>query len=265
MPRLLRFTAYAGALLWAALLAPPFDPSRAGRAGAATPPSAARTDARAHTPPDFGRLPLNFEPNRGQAGPRVKYLARGAGYTLTLGRDGALLSLKSRDDEGARAATLRMSFPGANRTTRPVGLGPTGAVSNYLNGRDPRGWVTGVENYARVGYAGIYEGVDLVFHGAGGNVEYDFRLAPFADASRVKVRFDGAAGARLGPDGALLLSTRAGEVRQPRPVAYQGEGDGRTYVACDYTLSRSGEVGFRLGAYDRARALVIDPVLVYST
>ncbi|MCA1614688.1 MAG: SBBP repeat-containing protein [Acidobacteria bacterium] len=267
MPRLVRFTAYAGALLCAALLAQTFDSSRARRAGAgaATPPGAARTDARAHTPPDFGRLPLNFEPNRGQAAPRVKYLARGAGYTLMLGLDGALLSLKSRAEKGARAATLRMSFPGANKATRPEGLGLTEAVSNYLNGRDPREWVTGVENYARVGYAGIFEGVDLVFHGAGGNVEYDFRLAPFADTSRVKVRFDGASGARLGPDGALLLSTRAGEVRQPRPVAYQGDGDGRTYVACDYTLSRSGEVGFRLGAYDRARALVIDPVLVYST
>jgi hypothetical protein len=267
MPRLVKSTAYAGALFCAALLAQTFDSSHAKRAGAATttPPSAARADARAHTTPDFGRLPLSFEANRGQAGPRVRYLARGAGYTLTLGRDGALLALKSRGEKGARAATLRMSFPGANRATRPEGLGLTGAVSNYLNGRDPRGWVTGVENYARVGYAGIYEGVDLVFHGAGGNVEYDFRLAPGADASRVRVRFDGSSGMSIGTDGALLLGTRAGEVRQPRPVAYQGEGGGRTYVACDYTLSRSGEVGFRLGEYDKSLPLVIDPVLVYST
>src|SRR5688572_19181838 len=77
MPRPVRFAAYAAALLCAALLAQTFDPSPASRAGAAAapPPRASRTDARAHTPPDFGRLPLSFESNRGQAGPRVKYLA----------------------------------------------------------------------------------------------------------------------------------------------------------------------------------------------
>ncbi|HEX8284810.1 MAG TPA: SBBP repeat-containing protein [Pyrinomonadaceae bacterium] len=263
MPRLPKRAAYAGALLCAALLAQ-FPESSAARrvvvaAARETPRHAARDSAGAHAAPDFGRLPLTFEANRGQAAPGVKYLARGAGYTLTLGRDGARLSLKSG------AATLRMSFPGASREARPVGLDVTEAVSNYLRGRDPSKWVTGVENYARVGYAGMYEGVDLVFHGTGGRLEYDFLVAPGADASRVQVRFDGAGRARLDADGALVLPTRAGEVRHPRPVAYQGEGGARTYVACDYALSRSGVVGFRLGGYDRARTLVIDPMFVYST
>ncbi|MET0621739.1 MAG: SBBP repeat-containing protein, partial [Pyrinomonadaceae bacterium] len=193
------------------------------------------------------------------------YLARGAGYTLALGRDGALLSLKSRDADGAREGQLRMSFPGARRDAHPAGLGLTETVSNYFKGSDPRRWVTGVENYARVVYAGIYEGVDLVFHETGGQVEYDFRLSPGADAHRVKVRFDGAERASVGTDGALILYTRAGELRQPKPFAYQEDGAGRrTRVACDYALNKSGEVGFRLGAYDRALSLVIDPVLVYS-
>ncbi|HEY0172939.1 MAG TPA: SBBP repeat-containing protein [Pyrinomonadaceae bacterium] len=267
MPRLPTSTACAVALLCAALLAQTPETSFARRDDRAPekPRDAAHTDERAHATPDFGRLPLTFEANRGQAAPRVRYLARGAGYTLALGLDGALLSLKLRDADGGRAGQLRMSFPGANREARPAGLGLTEAVSNYLKGRDPRRWVTGVENYARVVYAGLYEGVDLVFHGTGGRLEYDFVIAPGADAGRVKVRFDGAARAGVEPDGTLVLHTRAGEVRQPRPVAYQGEGDARTYVACDYTLTNSGEVGFRLGAYDRARELVIDPVLVYST
>jgi len=32
----------------------------------------------------YGRLPLSFEANTGQADPRVKFLSRGSGYTLFL-------------------------------------------------------------------------------------------------------------------------------------------------------------------------------------
>jgi hypothetical protein len=268
MPRLLKSAARAAALVCASLLAQPSGTSLARRAGRPPEPprNVTRPDTRARATTDFGRLPVTFEANRGQAETRFEYLARGAGYTLKLGQDGALLSLKSPDAQGAHVAQISMSFPGAAAGARPEGLGLTGSVSNYFKGGDPRRWVAGVENYARVVYAGLYEGVDLIFHGTGGRVEYDFRLSPGADERRVKVRFDGAGRARLGADGALVLRTRAGEVRQPKPFAYQEDGAGRRIqVACDYVLGRRGEVGFRLGAYDRARVLVIDPVFVYST
>jgi Calx-beta domain/Beta-propeller repeat/Domain of unknown function (DUF4214) len=280
MPRLLKSTANACALLCAAMLAQTFDTPPVRRAAAAdtetqrraAPTTRVRADADAHTAAAaFGNLPLNFEVNRGQADSRVEYLARGAGYTLGLTRAGALLSLKPRVGEAAkgggvtRAATLRLSFPGANPAARPAGRGLAETKSNYLKGRNPADWLTGVENYGRVVYERLYEGVDLVFYGSGGRLEYDFRLAAGADAGRVRVRFDGVERARLDAEGALVLRTRAGEVRQPRPIAYQTEGGAKTFVACDYVLNGSGEVGFRLGAYDRARSLVIDPVLVYST
>src|SRR4051812_9581222 len=42
----------------------------------------------------YGRLPLRFEANRGQTDGRVKFLARGGGYTLFLSESGALLRLR---------------------------------------------------------------------------------------------------------------------------------------------------------------------------
>ena len=62
-----------------------------GRAAAASPVPQAR-DWMAR----YARLALGFEPNRGQADRQVKFLARGPGYTLFLTRDGAALSVKSR-------------------------------------------------------------------------------------------------------------------------------------------------------------------------
>ena len=59
-----------------------------GRAGArlSTLDEAIRGDAQA-TEAD-GSLPLAFEPNQGQAGAGVAFLARGAGYGLALTRTG---------------------------------------------------------------------------------------------------------------------------------------------------------------------------------
>ena len=93
--------------------------------------------------------------------------------------------------------------------------------------------------------------------GVGSNTTSAWRAAP--DAGRVKVRFEGAPAHTPRRDGALVLLTRAGEVRQDPAGRLPAEGNMKTFVACDYTLSKSGEVGFRLGAYDRAREMVIDP------
>lgn len=67
------------------------------REAAAPPPprelSAPDAAARARLINAFGQLPLSFEPNVGQADPRVQFLARGRGYNLFLTSDGALLAL----------------------------------------------------------------------------------------------------------------------------------------------------------------------------
>lgn len=41
----------------------------------------------------YGKLPLSFEANQGQTDPRVRFLARGSGYTIFLTGDEAVLTL----------------------------------------------------------------------------------------------------------------------------------------------------------------------------
>src|SRR5580704_4845738 len=45
-------------------------------------------------PNSYGKLPLSFEPNRGQTDKQVKFMARGAGYTLFLTPTEAVFSLQ---------------------------------------------------------------------------------------------------------------------------------------------------------------------------
>ncbi|MDP9090617.1 MAG: hypothetical protein M3O26_18005 [Pseudomonadota bacterium] len=59
-------------------------------------------------------------------------------------------------------------------------------------GNDPTKWRTGIRTYGRVGYSDVYPGVDLVYYGTQGRLEYDFTVAPGASAAPIRLAFDGA-------------------------------------------------------------------------
>jgi len=63
-----------------------------------------------------------------------------------------------------------------------------------------------------VKYAGIYPGVDLVFYGNQRRLEYDFVVAPGADAKAIRLKIDGARKMRINSRGDLVLSVAEGEV-----------------------------------------------------
>jgi hypothetical protein len=198
--------------------------------------------------------PLRFEENRGQADARVTHIARAPGQTLLLTRDGAMLKL--------RDAAVRMTFAGANPAPRVSGRGPLAGVSNYLRGRDPSRWVTGVPSYGEVVYRGLYAGVDLSFHASRqGELEFDYLLAPGADPDAIRLRYAGTRGLSVDRDGALVLRAGKGRLRQLPPVVLQV---GRR-IPARYVLHGAHEVGFALQGYDRSARLLIDPVLSYST
>ncbi|HWS86108.1 MAG TPA: SBBP repeat-containing protein [Pyrinomonadaceae bacterium] len=235
------------------------------------------------------QLPSFFEENAGQADPRARFVSRGAGHTLMLGAGGVTLALlKGGGKEGSGRAPFRkapgenargtrapepsyqlvnMRFVGANPRPEIVGEGALEGTVNYFVGRDASKWRAGLKTFSGVRYRELYPGVDLVFHGGddGGRLEYDFVLAPGADHRDVRLSFGGADGLSIGKDGGLLLHTRAGTVSQSAPVIYQQIDGARRAVEGGYVLRGRNEVSFRVGEYDPAHALVIDPVLVYST
>src|SRR4029079_10994803 len=62
----------------------------------------------------------------------------------------------------------------------------------------------------------------------------------------------------------LVVSTSRGALRQHRPIAFQMIDGRRVPVDVRYEL-RGSAVHLRAAAYDRTRALVIDPVLEFAT
>ncbi|MFN2509560.1 MAG: hypothetical protein ABR589_12410, partial [Chthoniobacterales bacterium] len=76
----------------------------------------------------YGRLPLHFEANRGQADKRVDFLARGPGYGLFLVSGEAVFRLKS----ATKAATLRMKVVGADGCAKAEELDELPGKVNYF-------------------------------------------------------------------------------------------------------------------------------------
>jgi MYXO-CTERM domain-containing protein len=270
-------------LCWAVSLA-------ACRGGQAPAPTSAGPAAgtRVAGKSDYGKLPLSFEPNRGQADARADFLARGAGYSLLLGPTEALLSL--RNPAGPAASTgvpariagggrgsaalprrsdietslLRMRLLGANAGAVAAGQAPLPGKVNYYGGADQKHWQEDIPPFARVRYSHVYPGVDLVYYGNQGQLEYDFVIAPGANPADIRLAFDGAT-PTLDAEGDLVLKQGGAEVRLRKPVVYQEALGSREPVAGHYAVSGTHEVAFAVAGYDSSRPLVVDPVLVYST
>jgi hypothetical protein len=210
---------------------------------------------------DFGQLPLRFEPNQGQTDSKVDFIARGAGYGLFLTPNQAVLSLRSNQNSSA----VHMELAGGNPAAAVAGADQLPGKSNYLIGNDPAKWHRDIPQFSRVRYQGVYPGVDLVYYGNQGQLEYDFEVAPGADPAQIALDFHGLEKTTLDASGNLILASNGGEIQLKAPRVYQQSGGEQQAVAAKFAVRQDGKIAFELGAYDRRRVLVIDPVLTYST
>src|SRR6187549_118326 len=217
------------------------------------------------------QLPLTFEVNQGQTDDRVDFLARGPGYNIFLTATEAVFALpKASAKSGERAKSaqvpvMRMQLLGSAADPRVQGVDALPGKVNYFRGQDAASWQTKVPIYRRVKYSAVYPGVDLVYYGQSQQLEYDFIVAPGADPGTIKLGFAGVEQTTVDAQGDLVLKTAGGPLRFQKPIIYQIDNGRRHTVEGGYVHRSPHQIGFRVGAYDRTRPLIIDPVLSYST
>ena len=274
-------------ITWALFGSPATFLTAPARADVPKPPAANRTSE--HQPgAAYGALPLSFELNQGQTHQRVKFLARSGGYVLFLTATEAVMALdnpathgKGKENRDARhrnndfdssekrarppRSIVRLKLEGANPAPQIEGLEQLTTRSNYFAGADPAAWHTDIPSYASVRYAQVYPGIDMIYYGDQRRLEYDFVVAPGSNPDSIQIAFAGVQGFEITRMGDLLLHTAIGDIRQSKPVAYQEANGVREQISVDYVPNGLDRVGFQLGAYDPARPLIIDPVLVFST
>jgi PKD repeat protein len=195
------------------------------------------------------RLPaLLFEPNLGQAPPGVAFVARTHAGPMQF------------FDDGLALGDVRLRFAGHDAAGHVEGLDRLPSHAGYFAGGDAPMSIPDVPQFARLLYRGMYPGIDVTFHVADdGSPEFDYQIAPGADATLIHLVADGAAG-EISSDGVLRFGGSDGISLQP-PQATQGT----LAIPVQFHRLADGSIGFALGAYDHARPLLIDPRLGYSS
>ncbi|MEL7451602.1 MAG: VCBS repeat-containing protein, partial [Pseudomonadota bacterium] len=231
----------------------------------AVPAGAARVAA------DRPAQALAFERNVGQASDAVRYAAHGDGYAVQVLDNGVALRLAGQPvganaeaGEPTPAAVIRLTVVGA--AGEPLFIdGPTRpGVVNYLRGADPDRWVTGVARLESLRQVGVYDGIDLVYRGNGGNLQYDFYVSPHADPEQIELVIDGADSLHLDHAGNLHIDTGAGTLVQRAPVLFQQAGANLLSVAGTAALE-GNRLRFAVDAYDETLPLIIDPTVVFGS
>lgn len=270
-----------------------------GRLVASSPRVGQQSD---HIVEAFGRLPLQFEENRGQGPADARFLARGHGFAASFTAQEVLLQL----DGGRRAASLplpclplrcasladkptalqsdatgqasapliRIGWESRGSQT-PHGVGASAARVHYLTGNDSAQWTRDVPLYDQVVYSQVQPGMDLVFYGRQQQMEFDLIVSPGAQPESFAMTLDGADSLALTPDGELRVTAAGESFIWKRPEIYQhvaqanytlgGDNRQRVEIAGSYHLEAGNRVRFAVGDYDHSRPLVIDPVLQYSS
>jgi hypothetical protein len=227
---------------------------------AGAPAAVVRPDQTPNAPRlTLSRLPLAFEPNVGQAPDTVRFVSQAAGHRLWLEAQEARFA--ARGDSGTEAIRLRWIGGAASPAVVAEDLLP--GKAHYYTGPDRSQWRENVPMYGRVLYRGVYPGIDLVFHGTQQDAEFDFVVQPGADPRSIRLEVTGADAVALEADDLVARRGNA-RLRLHRPAVYQEGPNGRVPVDGRFRVT-DRRIAFEVGAYDRTRALVIDPVLSYST
>lgn len=207
---------------------------------------------------------VRFEPNRGQASPSTRFVAHASGYDVNIAAEALTFSIpKTGAPREREQVALRLS--GADPTASYIASEPLPGSAHFL--LDSTHWIKDVPAFGRLQFNNVYRGVDLQFHGNGARLEYDFHVAAKANPEQIRWLFAPDAQVQETKTGALTVTRSDAQFTIEPPVAYQSNYGMRDEVPASYRLRRTPhgtEVSLRLGAYDRSRALIIDPVVTYS-
>jgi hypothetical protein len=276
--------------------------SQAHRAQSAPPAAPAQQNKVREA---YGKLPLSFEQNRGQADASVKFLSRGSGYTLFLTEDGAVFAVRgsaSAEDgdattnsatkvQGEKAAGARLLPVSSAAATdgfknRPTAHADTAVLRLKLRGANASAKVTGEDdlpgksNYfigndpkkwqSNVPTYGkvIYEGVypGIDLAYYGNQRQLEYDFIIAAGADARRIQFEVAGARSVRRDSAGDLVLKLREGEMRWHKPVAYQEDGdKRKEIAANYVVKGNQVTFEIGAYDRGKRLFIDPQLVYST
>jgi beta-propeller repeat-containing protein len=225
----------------------------------------------------FGKLPLYFVENRGQADERVEYYLQGKDKSVYFTPHGLVFSLPGKakgepprghpkaeggeemgkrgngemasvplispfphcpiSPQSAQRYLLNLEFVGSNPEVRLEGEERTPAVVSYLKGPKTE-WKAGLKTYSSIVYRNLWPGIDLEYSGTQDRLKYQFLVRPGADPDQIRLRYRGATAVKVNEEGELAVETPAGSFHDQKPYSYQEVAGKQVEVSTSYALAQ---------------------------
>jgi hypothetical protein len=227
--------------------------------------------------------PLVFEKNVGQFDTDVRFVARSAGgITYYFSELGITIALNSNANTKQKSVqqqpvtmqttnteiqsdVLRVSYLNANPHPFISSEELLSSTTNYFLGNSRNEWKSDVENFSRIRYHNVYDGIDIVYYGNGKTLEYDFIIHPNANPNNIRLQYDGMnEHLYLEKDGSVAIPTNVGLLHEKKPYAYQTSHNEKNEVVSQWLIGENNQLQFSLANYNSSQTLFIDPIL-YST
>ncbi|HEX2897417.1 MAG TPA: SBBP repeat-containing protein [candidate division Zixibacteria bacterium] len=237
---------------------------------------------------EFSTMPLAFTENQGQWPDSILYRSSADGATMWYTPTGVYYQFAGKapksDDrlsplpmqdivcrpgkvpDFVKISMIKAQFVGANESPCVLGEYEMEYKCNYFIGNDSSKWRTDVPNYESIQYKEVYPGIDMKYYGNGKQLEYDFIVSPGANFSQIQIRYFDADTLCIAENGDLKIKTNFGEITELQPKIHQIIDGRKVSIKGNYVLMSKNSFGFELESqYNPELALVIDPLLVYST
>jgi hypothetical protein len=237
---------------------------------------------------NLSAMPLYFIENQGQMDSSIRYYSRGHGGSVFFTKDGIITqyvqynrnttSLNKLNHINPKDKYSRDTTPlhvkGVNIHTKLVGSNKNPSITslqelpgkmNYFIGNDSTKWHTNVPIFQQVQYQNVYPGINLLYKGTSGKMEYDFVVSSGAKPEDIQLEIQGADKLEITSDGDLAIHTPLGTCIQKKPKTYQENTIGlQSDIPAGFILSSNNRIAFHVPFYDKTKPLTIDP-LIYST
>lgn len=184
-------------------------------------------------------------------------------------------SLLKKNNESNHAEPIHghvftYKFFGALNSSKALGAKPFHEKHNYFLGRDKSKWASNVALFSEVIYSDIYLGIDLRVYSQHGQLKYEWLAKPLADISQIQLEIIGLDDIKI-KENNLLLQSSIGSFTDRNLVVTQTVKHPEMSsvltknIACDYVL-KGNRISYKFPkGYDQKLALVIDPILIFST
>jgi hypothetical protein len=217
-------------------------------------------------------LPFLFTENKGQvtdkAGktrPDILFTANSGNTRLFLGPDAIHYQFSEPVKNAGKAANMKvhlltLELQGANQ--QPVIRKEEQSIfrENFYTTSTSEQGITNVSTFGKVVYENVYPHIDWVLYSRNNSLKYDFVVHPGGDPAMIRLKVKDAEKVSITGDGALLMKTSLGEVKEKAPVSYA---DGQE-VPSKFIANEDGSISFAVSAPPGA-TLIIDPSVTWST